>query len=40
MRTHQAQRLKDLEQENSRLKRIVADLSPDNLIIKGALKVK
>ena len=40
MRTDQAQRLKDLEQENSRLKRIVADLSLDNLIIKEALKVK
>lgn len=40
MRTDQAQRLKDLEQENSRLKRIVADLSLDNMIIKEALKVK
>ena len=40
MRTDQAQRLKELEQENSRLKRIVADLSLDNLIIKEALKVK
>jgi hypothetical protein len=26
--------LKDLEQENSRLKRVVADLSLDNLILK------
>jgi len=40
MRTDQAQRLKELEQENSRLKRIVADLSLDNMIIKEALKVK
>jgi len=40
MQTDQAQRLKELEQENSRLKRIVADLSLDNLIIKEALKVK
>jgi len=40
MRTDQAQRLKELEQENNRLKRIVADLSLDNLIIKEALKVK
>jgi cell division protein FtsB len=40
MRTDQAQRLKELEQENSRLKRIVADLSLDNMIIKEAFKVK
>jgi transposase-like protein len=30
----QARRLKDLEQENSRLKRAVADLTLDNLILK------
>ncbi len=30
----QARRLKDLEQENARLKRAVADLSLDNLILK------
>ncbi len=30
----QARRLKELEQENSRLKRVVADLSLDNLILK------
>ena len=30
----QAKRLKDLEQENARLKRVVADLSLDNLILK------
>ena len=40
MRTDQAQRLKELEQENARLKRLVADLSLDNVIIKEALKVK
>ena len=30
----QARRLKDLEQYNARLKRVVADLSLDNLILK------
>ena len=30
----QARRLNDLEQENARLKRVVADLSLDNLILK------
>lgn len=40
MRTDQAQRLKELEQKNSRLKKIVADLSLDNMIIKETLKVK
>ena len=30
----QARRLKDLEQENARLKRVVADLSLDNLILE------
>ena len=30
----QARRMKDLEQENARLKRVVADLSLDNLILK------
>lgn len=30
----QARRLKELEQENARLKRVVADLSLDNLILK------
>ncbi len=34
MRVDQAHRLKELEQENSRLKRLVADLSPDNAILK------
>ena len=32
----QAQRLKELEVENSRLKRLVADLSLDNAILKEA----
>ena len=32
----QAQRLKSLEVENSRLKRLVADLSLDNAILKEA----
>ena len=30
----QARRMKDLEQENARLKRVVADLSLDNFILK------
>jgi len=34
LRVDQAKRLKELEQENSRLKRIVADLSVDNSILK------
>ena len=34
MRIEQAKRLKELEQENSRLKRLVADLSLDNAILK------
>jgi putative transposase len=34
----QAQRLKQLEQENSRLKRLVADLSLDNAILKEAAR--
>ena len=36
MRVDQARRLKDLEQENSRLKRLVAYLSLDNAILKEA----
>jgi putative transposase len=36
MRIEQARRLKDLEQENSRLKKLVADLSLDNAILKEA----
>jgi len=34
LRTEQAQRLKALEQENSRLKRLVADLSLDNAMLR------
>ncbi len=34
MRVDQAHRLKELEQENSRLKRLVADLSLDNAVLK------
>lgn len=34
LRVNQAKRLKSLEQENARLKRLVADLSLDNSILK------
>ena len=34
IRIDQAKRLKSLEQENNRLKKIVADLTIDNLILK------
>ncbi len=40
MKIDQVQRLRELEQENARLKRLVADLSLDNAIIKEALKGK
>ena len=36
MRVDQAHRLKELEQENSRLKKLVADISLDNAILKKA----
>ena len=36
MRIDQAKRLKELEQENAWLKRLVADLSLDNAILKEA----
>ena len=36
VRADQARRLRELEQENSRLKRLVADLSLDNAILKEA----
>ncbi len=36
MRIEQVKRLKELEKENTRLKRIVADLSLDNDILKEA----
>ncbi len=38
MRVEQARRLKELEKENSRLKRLVADLSLDNAILKEATR--
>ncbi len=36
MRVDQARRLKDVEKENTRLKKLVADLSLDNAILKEA----
>ncbi len=36
MRVEQAKRLKEVEKENSRLKKLVADLSLDNAILKEA----
>jgi hypothetical protein len=36
MQIDQARRLKELERENSRLKRAVADLTLDNQILKEA----
>ena len=38
MGVEQARRLKELEKENSRLKRLVADLSLDNAILKEAAR--
>lgn len=38
MEVDQLRRLKDLEQENSRLKRLVADQALDNAILKEAAK--
>ncbi len=38
MRVEQARRLKELEKENTRLKRLVADVSLDNAILKEAAK--
>jgi putative transposase len=34
MRVEQAKRLKELERENNRLKKLVAELSLDNAILK------
>ena len=34
MRLEQAKRLKDIEKENARLKKLVADISLDNAILK------
>jgi transposase-like protein len=38
MKVTQARRLKDLEKENTRLKKAVADLTLDKLILKEALE--
>jgi putative transposase len=38
MKTVQVRRLKELEKENSRLKKAVADLTLDKLILKEALE--
>ena len=38
LRTEQAKRLKELEQQNARLKRAVADLTLDKLILEEAAK--
>jgi transposase-like protein len=38
LRVDQAKRLKELEQENAKLKRIVADQALDNLILKEVSK--
>jgi putative transposase len=38
MRVDQARRLKELEQENSRLKKLVADLSLDKAILTEAVR--
>jgi transposase-like protein len=38
MRINQAKRLKEVEQENSRLKKLVADLSLDNAILKETIR--
>ena len=38
MRVEQAKRLKELEKENARLKKLVADLSLNNAILKEAAR--
>jgi len=38
LRSTQAKRIKDLERENSRLKKAVADLTLDKLILREALE--
>jgi putative transposase len=38
MRVEQAKRLKELEKENSRLKKLVADVTLDNAILKEAAR--
>ena len=38
LRADQAKRLKELEQENSRLRKVVSDLSIDNAILREAAR--
>lgn len=38
LRVNQAKRLKELEQENSQLRKVVSDLSIDNAILKEAAR--
>ena len=38
LKVEQAKRMKEIEKENARLKRLVADLSLDNAILKEAAK--
>jgi len=38
MRVEQAKRLKELEKENTRLKKLVADITLDNAILKEAAR--
>jgi putative transposase len=38
IRTDQVRRLKDLEKENARLKKLVADLSLNNLILRETVR--
>ena len=38
LRTDQARRLKELEKENTQVKRLVADLSLDNAILREAVR--
>ena len=38
MRVEQAKRLQELEKENTRLKKLVADISLDNAILKEAAR--
>jgi len=38
MKVEQARRLKELEKENTRLKKLVADISLDNAILKEAVR--
>ena len=40
MEVSQSQRLKELEKENARLRKVVSDLTLENLILGEALKVE